>query len=121
MHICVPFLYPDLLYRLRPSQILLTLIQNFGGGPAGLDTLAAAIGEDSGTIVVDDNKEEPTISVQKTEEVPTKKCKANRVKMRVDHTCFIGGEWYYLKAGVCYNVDDNVKSILDGAGLLAPL
>ena len=82
---------------------------------------SAPTGEDSGTIVVDDNKEEPTVSVQKTEEVPTKKCKANRVKMRVDHTCFIGGEWYYLKAGVCYNVDDNVKSILDGAGLLAPL
>ena len=41
--------------------------------------------------------------------------------MRCDHTCHIGGEWYYLKAGVCYNVDDNVKSILDGAGLLAPL
>lgn len=82
---------------------------------------SAPTGEDSGTIVVDDKKEEPTVSVQKTEEVPTKKCKANRVKMRVDHTCFIGGEWYYLKAGVCYNVDDNVKSILDGAGLLAPL
>ncbi len=31
-------------------RILLTLIQNFGGGPAGLDTLAAAIGEDAGTI-----------------------------------------------------------------------
>ena len=30
--------------------LLLTLIQKFGGGPVGLDTLAAAIGEDSGTI-----------------------------------------------------------------------
>lgn len=29
---------------------LLTLIQNFGGGPAGLDTLAASIGEDPGTL-----------------------------------------------------------------------
>ena len=26
VHICVPLLYPGLLYRLRPSQILLTLI-----------------------------------------------------------------------------------------------
>ena len=26
VHICVPFLYPDFLYQLRPSQILLTLI-----------------------------------------------------------------------------------------------
>jgi len=31
-------------------RILLTLIENFGGGPAGLETLAAAIGEDAGTI-----------------------------------------------------------------------
>ncbi|MCR5102121.1 MAG: Holliday junction branch migration DNA helicase RuvB [Butyrivibrio sp.] len=31
-------------------NILLTLIEKFDGGPAGLDTLAAAIGEDAGTI-----------------------------------------------------------------------
>lgn len=31
-------------------DILLTIIQKFNGGPVGLETLAAAIGEDSGTI-----------------------------------------------------------------------
>ena len=31
-------------------MILTTIIENFGGGPVGLDTLAAAIGEDSGTL-----------------------------------------------------------------------
>lgn len=31
-------------------NILLTIIQKFDGGPVGLDTLAAAIGEDGGTI-----------------------------------------------------------------------
>lgn len=31
-------------------NMLNTMIQKFGGGPVGLDTLAAAIGEDSGTI-----------------------------------------------------------------------
>ena len=31
-------------------NFLYTLIEKFGGGPAGLDTLAAAIGEDSGTL-----------------------------------------------------------------------
>lgn len=31
-------------------EILLTMIEKFTGGPVGLDTLAAAIGEDSGTI-----------------------------------------------------------------------
>lgn len=36
----------DLLDR----NILLTMIEKFGGGPVGLDTLAASIGEDAGTI-----------------------------------------------------------------------
>ena len=31
-------------------SILLTIIEKFGGGPVGLDTLSAALGEDSGTI-----------------------------------------------------------------------
>ena len=31
-------------------KILLTMIEKFSGGPVGLDTLAAAIGEDAGTI-----------------------------------------------------------------------
>ncbi len=31
-------------------NMLITMIQKFSGGPVGLDTLAAAIGEDSGTI-----------------------------------------------------------------------
>lgn len=31
-------------------MILTTIIEKFGGGPVGLDTLAAAIGEDSGTL-----------------------------------------------------------------------
>ena len=30
--------------------ILTTMIDKFGGGPVGLDTLAAAVGEDAGTI-----------------------------------------------------------------------
>lgn len=37
---------------LDPSDrnLLLTMIHKFGGGPVGLDTIAAAIGEDTGTI-----------------------------------------------------------------------
>ncbi|MBR1670459.1 MAG: Holliday junction branch migration DNA helicase RuvB [Butyrivibrio sp.] len=31
-------------------NLLVTMIEKFGGGPVGLDTLAAAIGEDAGTI-----------------------------------------------------------------------
>ena len=32
------------------KNILLTMMNKFDGGPVGLDTLAAAIGEDAGTI-----------------------------------------------------------------------
>lgn len=31
-------------------QILMTMIQKFGGGPVGLETLAVSIGEDPGTL-----------------------------------------------------------------------
>ena len=31
-------------------NILVTMMEKFGGGPVGLDTLAAALGEDSGTL-----------------------------------------------------------------------
>ena len=31
-------------------NILWTMIEKFGGGPVGLETLAAAIGEDAGTL-----------------------------------------------------------------------
>ena len=35
---------------LSDRNILVTIIEKFDGGPVGLDTLAAAIGEDAGTI-----------------------------------------------------------------------
>lgn len=35
---------------LTDRNILFTMIEKFGGGPVGLDTLAAAVGEDPGTI-----------------------------------------------------------------------
>ena len=31
-------------------NILMMMIEKFGGGPVGLDTLAAALGEDAGTL-----------------------------------------------------------------------
>ena len=44
-----------------------------------------------------------------------------RIRMRVDHKCTIAMQRYDLKKGQCYNVPENVKRILDMAGLLAPL
>ena len=35
---------------INDQKLLTTIIEKFGGGPVGLDTLSAAIGEDSGTI-----------------------------------------------------------------------
>ena len=34
----------------RTRRILRTIIEKFAGGPVGLDTLAAALGEDAGTL-----------------------------------------------------------------------
>lgn len=44
-----------------------------------------------------------------------------RIRMRVDHRCCIAMERYDLKAGETYLVPENVKNILNKAGLLAPL
>lgn len=44
-----------------------------------------------------------------------------KIRMRVDHKCCIAMERYDLKAGKTYVVPENVKRILNKAGLLAPL
>lgn len=44
-----------------------------------------------------------------------------KVKLAVDHRCFIGGEWYTFTAGKQYNVPTQVKEILLGANLLLPI
>lgn len=44
-----------------------------------------------------------------------------KIRMRVDHRCSIGTVRYDLKAGKTYNVPENVKRILNDAGLLSPL
>lgn len=63
-------------------------------------------------------------------EVDTKSAEVNtnnrpnssvKIRMRVDHKCCIAMERYDLKAGKTYTVPENVKTILNKAGLLAPL
>ena len=44
-----------------------------------------------------------------------------KIRMRVDHKCCIAMERYDLKADKTYVVPENVKRILNNAGLLAPL
>lgn len=47
--------------------------------------------------------------------------KSVRVLPKKDHTCVIGGERYFFKAGVHQNVPVEVKNILTKADLLSPL
>lgn len=44
-----------------------------------------------------------------------------KIRMRVDHKCCIAMERYDLKEGKTYVVPENVKRVLNKAGLLAPL
>lgn len=44
-----------------------------------------------------------------------------RILPKTDHTCSIGGTRYFFKKGVCYNVPQEVKDILNKSGLLMPL
>lgn len=44
-----------------------------------------------------------------------------RIRMVRDHRCNIAMKFYDLKKGQCYDVPDNVKQVLNRAGLLAPL
>ena len=70
--------------------------------------------EPSKTDDVEVTVEEPTIN--------TKKFNGNvKIRMRVDHKCCIAMERYDLKEGKVYTVPENVKNILNKAGLLSPL
>ena len=62
------------------------------------------------------------IEVENTKVDKSNKPEGNvRIKMRVDHKCCIAMERYDLKKDKTYNVPENVKKILNDAGLLAPL
>lgn len=66
--------------------------------------------------------EEPKIEVnEKATEAVRPTNGSVKIRMRVDHKCCIAMERYDLKAGKTYTVPENVKRILNNAGLLAPL
>lgn len=66
--------------------------------------------------------EEPKVEVDQAEVNTGNKPNGNvKIRMRVDHKCCIAMERYDLKAGKTYVVPENVKRILNKAGLLAPL
>lgn len=68
-------------------------------------------------------KGEPIIEVNE-DKVDTSKIATPtnvRIKMKTDHKCCIGGEFYVFKKGSCYNVPKEVKMRLAKAGVLLPL
>lgn len=74
---------------------------------------------------VEENKvEEKTLDVEVDPEATEKSVRKEgnvRIRMREDHKCCIAMVRYDLKKGQTYNVPENVKTILDKRGLLAPL
>lgn len=79
------------------------------------------------TIEVTVKVEEPSksdidVSVEDAVVNTAKKPNGNvKIRMRVDHKCCIAMERYDLKEGKVYTVPENVKNILNRAGLLSPL
>lgn len=79
------------------------------------------------TIEVTVKVEEPTkpdveVSVEDAVVNTAKKPNGNvKIRMRVDHKCCIAMERYDLKADKVYTVPENVKKILNKAGLLSPI
>lgn len=93
--------------------------------PVGLDTVDTEVVEAEDTTVeveVEAPAKDDTVDVD-TESVNVSNKPSGKVKirMRVDHKCCIAMERYDFKAGKTYTVPENVKRILNKAGLLAPL
>jgi hypothetical protein len=90
------------------------------------DEVVPIVVEDETPIVITDTIEEDTESKEDeitivdvvNKPVEPKKVK---VKLKINHKCFIGGEWYYFTKGEVCNVPENVKNILVEADLLLPL
>ena len=62
--------------------------------------------------------DEVKVEVPEAKEIPDKNVK---IKLRVNHKCHIGKEGYNFIAGKIYTVPENVKRILQEAGLLSAL
>ena len=78
------------------------------------------------TVTVEDTAEELSVEdkveVDVTAPTTSRRTEGNvKIKMRTDHRCTIAMERYDLKKGQTYVVPENVKKILNEAGLLAPL
>lgn len=80
-------------------------------------TVADDVTHNHEVVVVEDKDE--VILVENTN-VPIEPKKV-KIKLREEHKCNIGGEWYYFSKNSVYTVPENVKAILTEADLLLPL
>lgn len=71
--------------------------------------------------VEEPKKEDVVVDTSVAEVKESKNNGKVKIRMRVDHKCCIAMERYDLKAGKTYTVPENVKRVLNKAGLLAPL
>lgn len=65
------------------------------------------------------NEENEEVVIEKQEDKPV--TKNVKIVLNKNHKCNVGGNWYSFTANKQYIVPENVKNILKGAGLLAPL
>ena len=93
-----------------------------------VDETASDVEVDDPTTIEVEVEEEPSntddveVSVEDAVVNTAKKPNGNvKIRMRVDHKCCIAMERYDLKADKVYTVPENVKEILNKAGLLSPL
>jgi hypothetical protein len=79
--------------------------------------------EEEVVVVTEAPKMEEKPLVQVVEVVTTKPVepKKVRIKLKRDHRCCIGGEWYNFSKDGSYSVSENVKNILAREDLLLPL
>lgn len=67
----------------------------------------------------EEEKAEDETSADSSDDVTIQSAvKKVKVKVKKDHSCCIGGEWYNLVAGKETNVPEHVKQILASANLL---
>ena len=81
-------------------------------------------GEEVSESVKDTQQETEELGIEvDNQAIEDKKVTEKNVKIKLgrDHRCSIGGEFYDLKKGQCYNVPEFVKTVLNNAGILIPL
>ena len=105
----------------KPAKTLTTVSSILGGDELNISPIDEEINEEISD-VIEEVEEVEEILAPKVEIVPTLvKQSLVRIKPNRDHKTYIGNQWYYLSKGKITTVPQNVKDILNKAGLLDPI